>query len=129
MVTLCRSQHPAEQQSTCSSCLTATCGACLDDVRPCSLCGTNLCGRCVASRDGRCPACAVLQKAGLLERRKLGVPRGGTAWHGQAARSRVVVRQVDDEWSLERADALGQFKLMLEGEWLRRVQQMISATK
>ncbi|MEU0553263.1 helicase-related protein [Dactylosporangium sp. NPDC006015] len=129
MVPLCRSHHPSEQQSTCSSCLTATCGACLDAVRPCALCGTNLCGRCVASRDGRCPACAVLQKAGLLERRKLDVPRGGTAWHGQAAHTRVVVRQVDDEWSLERADALGQVQLILEGEWLQRVQQMTSSAK
>ncbi|WP_165435764.1 SNF2-related protein [Micromonospora violae] len=121
----CRRHHLAKRLEVCSTCLTATCAACTDAVRPCALCRGRLCGSCPATPDGRCPACRDLKKAGLLERRKLGVSLRGAAWHSEATHARIIVRRDKEQWTLERWDKDGQWADTLKGEALPAVMRML----
>ncbi|MGR6320060.1 SNF2-related protein [Micromonospora soli] len=120
----CRRHHLVESIALCSTCLTATCAACPDAVRPCVLCGGRLCGTCVGP-DGRCPTCADLRKVGLFERGKFGVSLRGAAWHSTGRHVQVTVRRDKGRWSLERWDNDGRVVLELEGEALQSVARML----
>ncbi|WP_146228156.1 SNF2-related protein [Micromonospora sp. S4605] len=121
----CRRHHLVRWLQLCSTCLTATCAACPDAVRPCTLCGGRLCGSCVAGPDGRCPACRSLRKVGLLERGKFGVSLRGAAWHSVGKHVQVTVRRDKGRWTLERLDKDGRLVVALEGEQLLRVMRML----
>jgi hypothetical protein len=122
---VCREHHVVRHVETCSSCLTGTCGACPDEVRPCALCGDRLCGRCIATPDGRCGACAALRKVGVLSRGRLGVPRGAVGWQGQTPRVRVLVRLIDGEWWLDRWNSAGAATMKLDGDRLALAQEVL----
>jgi hypothetical protein len=121
----CRRKHLARWLQLCSTCLTATCAACPDAVRPCTLCGGRLCGSCVAGPDGRCPACHSLRKVGLLERGKFGVSLRGAAWHSVGKHVQVTVRRDKGRWTLERWDKDGRLVVALAGEQLLAVTRML----
>ncbi|MEV5693054.1 SNF2-related protein [Micromonospora globbae] len=122
---VCRRRHVVRSVEVCSTCLTATCAACPDAVRPCALCGGRLCGSCVAGPDGRCPTCATLQKVGVFERGRFGVSMRGAVWHSQGRHAQVTVRRDKGRWSLERWDNVGRFIVELQGEALRAVARML----
>ncbi|MGW3606531.1 SNF2-related protein [Micromonospora sp. NPDC005161] len=124
-VSVCRLHHLVRQVEVCATCLTATCPACPDPVKPCALCGGRLCGRCVASTDGRCPACVQLRKVKLLDRGKFGVSLRGAVWHGVGPRAQVTLRRDKDRWSLERWDNAGRITAPLDGDRLLIIRQMI----
>ncbi|MFI7207740.1 SNF2-related protein [Micromonospora aurantiaca (nom. illeg.)] len=121
----CRRHHLVQSVQVCGTCLTATCGACPDAVRPCALCAGRLCGSCVAGPHGRCPACAQIRKVGLLDRGKFGVSLRGGAWHGTSRNVQVTVRRDKGRWTVERCDNYGRVVVELEGEALRTVAGML----
>ncbi|MGW3808285.1 SNF2-related protein [Micromonospora sp. NPDC005113] len=122
---VCRLHHLVRQVEVCATCLTATCPACPDPVKPCVLCGGRLCGRCVASTDGRCPACVQLRKVKLLDRGRFGVSLRGAAWHGVGPHAQVTLRRDKGRWSLERWDNAGRIAAPLDGDRLLIIRQMI----
>ncbi|WP_328415481.1 hypothetical protein OG470_23445 [Micromonospora sp. NBC_00389] len=122
---VCRLHHLVWQVEVCATCLTATCPACPDPVKPCVLCGGRLCGRCVASTDGRCPACIQLRKVKLLDRGRFGVSLRGAAWHGVGPHAQVTLRRDKGRWSLERWDNAGRITAPLDGDRLLIIRQMI----
>lgn len=120
----CRDWHLVAEIAVCAHCLTGTCAQCPQPATACSLCGGWVCGRCAAG-DGRCPACAAIQKPGVLARRKLQVPRGAQVWHGATDRCQVTVWDEGGVWSLRRKDHTGTTDSELPGWWVEEIRRFL----
>ena len=122
---VCRSLHTVKAVHYCASCLTSTCGACPDRVAQCGLCGGLVCRRCTATPDGRCHACSLLVKLGVMARGSYGAGWKDAVWHGSAAHVQVTVRRIDNAWTLERWDHTGKLTFPLTGHFLNHVRALL----
>ncbi len=121
----CRALHLTARLHVCTSCNTATCGACSDDVQPCLICGTDTCGQC-RTADGRCPVCTGLRKVGLLGRLSGSVGRGNEAWAANRGTVKVRLQRIDNVWSVERTDHVGRSATPVADSQLARILAILN---
>ncbi|AEV86616.1 hypothetical protein ACWT_5599 [Actinoplanes sp. SE50] len=124
----CRNHHLSGRPAWCSYCLSPTCGACAEAVRPCRLCQGAVCGDCVATADGRCPACARLTRVGMLARGRYGVSGGGSVWHGEVPNVQVTIREQRNYWTLERWDRYDRVTFPLDPPTIHALREWVKTS-